>query len=120
VSNAGYCLFLIVRNRSWKSMVVPGVRKACGWAVFTGVIWFATFGVYGLGAAGMGDLGNVIGWPILLGLGLIVSNGWSLLTGEWKNAAGPLRIMGVAVVIIIVACVIFGLAKSPELLRTVH
>jgi L-rhamnose-H+ transport protein len=62
----------------------------------------------------MGDLGNVIGWPILLGLGLIISNGWALATGEWKGAWRPLKTMGVAVAIIIVGCVVLGYAKRPE------
>ena len=113
VLNAGYCVVLLTKNRNWSSFRVQGAGKACVWAVFTGLIWFATFGVYGLGAARMGDLGSVIGWPILLGLGLIISNGWALVTGEWKGARRPLKTMAVAVGIIILGCVVLGYAKRP-------
>ena len=41
------------------------------------------------GAALLGEIGPVIGWPILLGLSLIISNFWAYRAGEWKNAKGP-------------------------------
>jgi hypothetical protein len=46
----------------------------------------AALGVYGLGAALMGEIRPVIGWPILLGLSLIVSNNWAYLNKEGTGA----------------------------------
>ena len=38
----------------------------------------------------IGEIGPVIGWPILLGLSLIISNFWAFRAGEWKNAKNHL------------------------------
>jgi L-rhamnose-H+ transport protein len=108
VMNAGYCLVLLVKNRTWGGFATPAAARAYGWAIVTGVLWFGALGVYGQGAALMGSIGPVIGWPILLGLSLIVSNGLGFLTGEWKNAAGPFRLMIVGIAVLIVACGILG------------
>ncbi len=112
VMNAGYALFLLVRNGSAGSVRSAGVRKPMLWAAVTGVLWFAALGVYGQGAALMGSLGPVVGWPILLGLALVVSNIWGWRAGEWKQAAGPFRLMGFGVALLIVACVILGYSNS--------
>lgn len=110
--NAGYALVLLIRNRSWSSFKTPGGSAAIRWAVIAGLLWFAALGVYGQGAALMGDLGPVIGWPMLLGLALIVSNALGVRTGEWKNAAGPLRRMIAGVAVLIAACCLLGYANS--------
>lgn len=110
--NGGFSVFLLCRNRSAKSFGSPGTGRPLGWALTTGLLWFAALGVYGQGAALMGSLGPVIGWPMLLALALIVSNLWGLRAGEWEGAPGPFRIMGVAVVILILACGILGYANS--------
>ena len=69
--------YLIERKLSW----VP----TCKMVPFFFIIslktrpWFAALGVYGQGAALLGDIGPIIGWPILLGLSLIISNYWAFL-----------------------------------------
>lgn len=78
----------------------------------TGVLWFAALGVYGQGAALMGALGPVIGWPMLLGLALIVGNLWALRAGEWNGATRPLRVMFAGVVVLIMACSLLGYSNS--------
>lgn len=100
--NFGYALALIIKNKSWKSFATPNSGKAYSWAVAAGLFWFAALGIYGQGSALMGELGPVIGWPILLGLSLIVSNVWALKSGEWKGATKPfyLLLSGLAVLII--------------------
>ena len=59
----------------------------------------------------MGDMGTVIGWPILLGLSLIVSNAVGN-PGEWKGMAGPLKIMVLGVSVIIVATIVMSYAST--------
>jgi hypothetical protein len=59
----------------------------------------------------MGTMGPVIGWPILLGMALIASNALGFVTGEWKDASGPFRMMIGGVAILIVACAIIGYAN---------
>jgi len=100
-----------LKNRSG-GFSLPGAGRASGWAVLTGVLWFAALGVYGQGAALMGSLGPVIGWPMLLALALVVSNALALRAGEWKGAPGPFRVMLAGVAVLMLACAILGYSNS--------
>lgn len=110
--NAGYAVFLLVKNRSISTYRSAGAGNALLWSLGTGVFWFAALGIYGQSAALMGSLGPVIGWPMLLGLALIVSNLWSLRAGEWKATPGAFRWMQAGVAVLIVACGILGYSNS--------
>jgi len=110
--NLLYCLFLLFKNASWASFTAPNSAGAYGWALLTGALWFAALGVYGEGAALMGSLGPVIGWPMLLGLALIVSNLLAIRAGEWRGAARPLRVMLAGVATLIAACLVLGYSNS--------
>lgn len=110
--NAGYALFLLIKNGSWGSYGAAGSGKAYRWAVLAGLFWFGALGVYGQGAALMGEMGPVIGWPMLLGLALVISNVWAARAGEWKGAAGPFRLMLLGVGVLIGACAILGYANG--------
>ncbi len=112
VMNALYTLFLLFKNNSWHTYQSDGAGKAYRWAIVTGLFWFAALGVYGQGAALMGKLGPVIGWPILLGFALIISNVWGYRAGEWKGAERPFRLMLVAVAVLITACIVLGAANN--------
>ncbi len=110
--NLLYSLILLCKNASWASFATRQSGGAYGWAVLTGVLWFAALGVYGQGAALMGSLGPVVGWPILLGLALIVSNLLAIRDGEWRGAAPALRMLFAGVATLITACVVLGYSNS--------
>lgn len=111
VINGGYALFLFFKNKSWNAYSVSHKGKALRWAILSGIFWFAALGVYGQGAALMGDLGPVIGWPILLGLALIISNIWAYRAGEWKNAQAPFKVLLGGLGVLISAICILGYAN---------
>ncbi|AZQ64896.1 rhamnose/proton symporter RhaT [Flammeovirga pectinis] len=111
VMNGGYAVFKLVQNNSWSSFQVANSGNAYKWSVLAGLFWFAALGVYGQGAALMGNLGPVIGWPILLGLALIISNVWGYRSGEWKGAKGPFNILLGGLAVLIVAVCILGYAN---------
>jgi L-rhamnose-proton symport protein (RhaT) len=110
--NAGYSIFLLFKNKSWNSFGVKKSGKAYIWAIVAGLSWFAALGVYGQGSALLGDIGPVIGWPILLGLSLIISNIWALLSGEWKGASKAFGLLIIGLAVLILASVILGFANS--------
>jgi L-rhamnose-H+ transport protein len=112
--NAGYALFLLLKNGSFRSFTVPGAAQAYKWAVIAGLLWFAALGVFGQGAALMGELGTIIAWPMLLGLALIVSTALAFGLGEWKGTAGPARMMVASVGVLLLACVLLGYANSMQ------
>jgi L-rhamnose-H+ transport protein len=110
--NAGYALFLLLKNKSLVTFKADGGFVAYQWAVIAGLLWFAALGVYGQGAALMGDLGPVIGWPMLLGLALVISSALGVFTGEWKGAPGPLKTMLGGIAVVIVAICVLGYSNS--------
>ena len=79
--NAGYAIFLLFKNNTWYNFKVNQSAKSYKWAILSSVFWFGALGVYGQGAALIGPIGQVIGWPMLLGLSLIVSNFWAYKAG---------------------------------------
>ncbi len=112
VMNAGYAIILLVKNRSWNSFSVPASGKAYIWAIAAGLFWFAALGVYGQGATLMGEMGPVIGWPILLGISLIISNIWAYLNKEWKGAKKPFALLLAGLAVLILATIILAYANS--------
>ncbi|WP_281614866.1 L-rhamnose/proton symporter RhaT [Flammeovirga sp. SubArs3] len=108
IMNAGYALFKMAQNNSWTDFKVEGSNKAYLWSALAGIFWFAALGVYGQGAALMGELGAVVGWPMMLGISLIVSNVWGYRSGEWKGASGPFKILLGGLVVLIAATCLLG------------
>ncbi|MBB3699946.1 rhamnose/proton symporter RhaT [Flammeovirga yaeyamensis] len=112
IMNAGFALFKMVSNKSFGEFNVAGSKKAYFWSIAAGLFWFAALGVYGQGAAAMGDLGPVVGWPMMLGISLIVSNVWGYRSGEWKNASGPFKILLGGLAVLIFAICVLGYANA--------
>jgi L-rhamnose-H+ transport protein len=110
--NAGYAVFLMVRSRSWVTLRNRGAGQSIGFGLLAGAFWFLSFGVSGLGMQRLGPLGLPIGWPMLLGIGLIVSTCWSLAMGEWKGATSAFRIMAGGIFVLIVSICLLGYARS--------
>ncbi|HEV2494075.1 MAG TPA: L-rhamnose/proton symporter RhaT [Terriglobia bacterium] len=88
VANAGYCAYLLGKNRSWGLLTRPGTPAAYWFgSILMAFLWFAGIAIYGVGAAGLGALGGVIGWPLFMAMIIITANLWGALTGEWKGIA---------------------------------
>lgn len=112
IMNLGFALLKIITNNSWGDFNVKGSSKAYTWAILAGVFWFGALGIYGQGAALMGDLGPVIGWPMMLGISLIVSNVWGYKSGEWNNAKEPFKILMGGLSVLILAICLLGYANA--------
>lgn len=112
IMNAGYAVFLLFKNKSWSSFKVQGSGKAYKWAILASIFWFGALGVYGQGAALIGPIGGVIGWPMLLGLSLIVSNFWAYRAGEWNGAQKPFRLLLIGLAVLILASIILGYSNT--------
>ena len=110
--NLLYCLYLLFKNNSWATFSSLNSSKAYRWSIIAGLCWFAALGVYGQGAALLGEIGPVIGWPILLGLSLIISNFWAFRAGEWKNAKKPFNTLIYGLIVLIGSAIVLGLGNS--------
>jgi L-rhamnose-H+ transport protein len=88
LANAGYCTYLLQKNRTWGLLTQEGipVRYWLG-AVLMGIVWFFGIAAYGMGAADLGALGAVLGWPLFMAMNIIAANAWGAATGEWRGAS---------------------------------
>lgn len=88
VANAGYCLHLLRKNHTWE--VFTRRRVPLGYwlgGVVMGVVWFSGIAVYGMGAAMLGPMGGILGWPVFMVMVIVAGNIWGAVTGEWKGAS---------------------------------
>ncbi|MHC4122763.1 MAG: L-rhamnose/proton symporter RhaT [Planctomycetota bacterium] len=111
VINFVYTVFLLVKNKSYKTYFEKGAMKGYISVVLTGVMFFLALGLYGQGAAIMGDFGPVIGWTMFLALSLLVSGGWGIGAGEWKGVPKPLKVLLWGDAVLIVSWIILGYAQ---------
>lgn len=110
--NAGYAIFLLFKNNSWSSFSVANSSKAYRWSIIAGLCWFAALGIYGQGSALMGAMGPVIGWPILLGLSLIISNIWAYRAGEWSGSKSSFNLLLMGLFVLVMASVVLGYSNT--------
>ncbi|MFI3322633.1 MAG: L-rhamnose/proton symporter RhaT [Rikenellaceae bacterium] len=113
--NLGYAIFLLCKNKTWSDFSKVGqssYMKSVVWAKITGLLWFLPLGLSGIVASSIGEMGNVITWPVMLALSLIFGNIWGYLSGEWKGTKKSFSIMSMAAVVLIVACLILTFKDS--------
>jgi L-rhamnose-H+ transport protein len=86
LTNALYCLYLLVRNRSLRSAEGVPILANTALVILMGLLWMLGMFFYGVGASRMGDRGPVLGWPLFMTLMVLMGNFWGTVTGEWKGA----------------------------------
>jgi hypothetical protein len=61
----------------------------------------------------LGDLGNVVGWPLYINGMILTGNVSGLLTGEWSGAsAAAKRWMGAGVAVLFASVVVIGYGNA--------
>lgn len=107
--NAGYCIYLLVRNRSWRGGEPERGASNLVLALAMGALWLFGFFFYGTGAAWLGSYGPIVGWPVFMTVMVLVANFWGLATGEWKQAPSKAkRLLAAGIVVLIAALIIIG------------
>jgi L-rhamnose-H+ transport protein len=86
VPNLLYCVYLLNKNRTW-SVFREGKTPTC-WllGILMGLLWFGGTVLYGVGAASLGALGGIVGWPIFMTIDIIAALFWGAVSGEWQGA----------------------------------
>lgn len=111
VVNAAYCMTQMVRQRSGGMLAGPHTIGNLSLAAFMGLLWIGSFYGYGMGAARLGPLGPVVGWPLFITISICVGNLVGLWRGEWREASRAARKLltaGMAVLLAAVALIAVG------------
>jgi L-rhamnose-H+ transport protein len=82
IINAGYCVYLLARNKSWHTPRAGGLLLT----MLMGFLWMFGMFFYGIGQTRLGLYGPVLGWPLFMTVIVLVANLWGVLTGEWQGA----------------------------------
>lgn len=113
VSNLGFCLFLLMKNRTAGKFVQPGRTRLYGFGLIMAALWGGSIFVYGLATPKLGALGPSIGWPLSLATGLLVANVVGLLLGEWKGVSrSAMRLMFSGIGVLVIAISVLSRANQ--------
>lgn len=86
LANAIYCGYRLRRNESVQLYYLKSTSRNWGLGTAMGLLWFGGLSLYGVGALKMGALGTTLGWPLLMGTTILVSNISGAIGGEWKDS----------------------------------
>jgi hypothetical protein len=104
-------VFLLFRNRSWRSFVCGGWDPAL--LILMGTTGALSIFLWGKGTLMLGAIGASIGWGISQATKVIGSTGLAYVSGEWHGVRGkPLMQMRLAVAILVVAALIMAYGKA--------
>jgi L-rhamnose-H+ transport protein len=112
LANLIYCSYLLRKNHTWSKFAAKGANV--GWLCggLMGLFWFGGQALYGLGISHMGNLGVVIGWPLLMGMIIITSNAAGVVTGEWEGVStASKRFLAAGMAIILAALGVLAVAQ---------
>ena len=89
--NAAYCFTRMARDGSTGLLISAGTLRNLALTALMGLFWIGSFYAYGMGAARLGPLGPVIGWPLFIASSILVGNLVGLWRGEWQGATHAAR-----------------------------
>ena len=106
IPNLLYCVYLLVRRRSWPLFIAQGCARETVLGVSMGLLWLSGIVLYGLGATLVGRYGTSVGFAAFVSAQILASNTLGILSGEWKATSPRTRRLLTAGVAVIVAAVI--------------
>jgi L-rhamnose-H+ transport protein len=113
IANLVFCVYMLRRNSSASLFLRAGTGLNWLSGTLMGAFWFGGLALYGLGLSRLGNLGAVVGWPVLMGTIILASNAAGYLSGEWKDAGRRSGILlGLGMAIVLGALWILGIAQQ--------
>ncbi|MFV0505128.1 MAG: L-rhamnose/proton symporter RhaT [Bacteroidales bacterium] len=112
VVNMGYCLFVLERKRETAEFFNSYKTRNWGLLSIMSLMWIGSFYAYGYGSVVLGDLGLIVGWPLLVSLSIVVGNLWGIFRGEWRGAPIKARnTLNLGMLVLIVSVVVIALSN---------
>jgi L-rhamnose-H+ transport protein len=112
ISNLAYCGYLLHKNGTLGRFAGDGAGTGWVCGALMGLFWFGGQSLYAIGITSMGQLGVVIGWPLLMGMIIVTSNAAGVMTGEWNGvSAVTKRFLAFGMLIILTALGVLAMAQ---------
>lgn len=90
LTNLVYCVFLNIKNKTYKDYYSVSGGIFANNLVFTflaGLLWFLQFHFFGMGSSKLPAGMAIFGWSILMALNISISNIWGIILREWKGVS---------------------------------
>jgi L-rhamnose-H+ transport protein len=112
VANGAYCVYLLNKNHTWGVFLnrEGGAGYWLGGALMGG-LWFGGVFIYGMGAASLGVLGGMIGWPLFMTMAIVAGTFWGFVSGEWKGSSRTsygYALTGIGILFLAIAVIAWG------------
>ena len=113
VINTLYCLYLMIRNRSFGCYTQPGSLGNLVKGIVMSVLFLAGMVLYGSFAIYfIPEVGPIVGWPVFLAATILAANALGLFSGEWKGCdRRAFRWLYAGMVLLIFACTLTGISN---------
>lgn len=105
ITNLAYCLFLNIKNKTYKDYYTVSGSVLANNLFFTflaGLLWFLQFHFFGMGSSKLPEGMAVFGWSILMALNIAISNIWGILLNEWKGVKTKTIIVLITGIIVLI------------------
>lgn len=113
IANGIYTANRLSRNKTWKNYFLPRTGLFWFYGLGMALLWYGGLIVYGRGAATMGVLGSIIGWPLFMAAVIFFSSVWGFATGEWKGSSSyAKKLMLGGFLILMLASALLGVVNS--------
>ncbi|HER07392.1 MAG TPA: rhamnose/proton symporter RhaT [Bacteroides sp.] len=113
VTNLVYCVFLNIKNGTYKDYTSVSGAVFLNNVAFTflaGFLWFLQFHFYGMGRSLVPESMVAYSWSILMALNIAFSNIWGLVLKEWKGVSRQtLIVLFIGIIILILSTFIINL-----------
>jgi L-rhamnose-H+ transport protein len=113
-TNFIWCVFLNVKNGTWRDYVKAGDASLISNYVFSalaGMAWYLQFMFYGMGTTKMGKY-DFSSWTIHMAFIIVFSNIWGLIFREWKGTSRRTQqIVYLGIIVLIASTVVVGLGN---------
>ncbi|TNF37528.1 MAG: rhamnose/proton symporter RhaT, partial [Bacteroidetes bacterium] len=89
ITNLGYCMFLNIRNRTYRdyfSVPAPVILGNVAFSAAGGTLWYMQFFFMGMGESMLPPSMVAFSWSILMSMNIAFSNIWGIILKEWKGA----------------------------------
>ncbi len=105
ITNLVYCVFLNIRNKTYKDYYTVASNVLANNLFFTflaGLLWFLQFHFFGMGSSRLPAGMAIFGWSILMALNIAISNIWGIILSEWKGVSTKTIIVLVTGILVLI------------------
>lgn len=95
-----WCLGESVIKKNINTVKEDGALKRTGKLFGVSIIWYAALLLYGLANTALADRIGDVAWALFNSLALLISIGWGLKLGEWKNTSKKILFSGCLMLIL--------------------